>query len=98
MLDQLVDCLLIGWWRGDRVPVQGSQLSAFWMQPEGSVGLWSACPHQPPLAWAGVLASAEQLGDEYLIVISLPSGGTRGPVTLLSYELLESALWKWGRP
>ena len=62
------------------------------------MGLWSAGPHQPPLAWAGVLASAEQLGDEHLIVIPLPSGGTRGPVTLLSYELLESALWKWGRP
>ena len=50
--DQLVDLLLIGWWRGNRVMFQESQSSNFWFQLVwGFTCLWSACSHLPPPGW-----------------------------------------------
>lgn len=53
------------------------------------VATWNWDPGMDALAW---------MQSMWQIAISIPSGGPRSPVTLLSCQLLESALWIWGRP
>ena len=41
----------------------------------------------PSSTWVQVLVSAEQLKGKHQIAIYIPSGGTRSPVSILSYLL-----------
>ena len=85
--DQLMDSLLIGWWRGN----QESPSSTFWSQL-----FWGLCVcgrHTGNFFHpVGVLVSVKQLKAMALNIVCSPGGGAKGPKFCLMAKLLPVCL------
>ena len=96
MCEQLMDLLPIGWWWGNRVMFQESQSSA---SNYSGVCVLVVSMQSPSSTSVGVLAFAEELWDMHQIAVSIPSGGTTSPVTLVVViDCLSMLFGTQGRP